>query len=91
MPTTLCLFPMYFGSLPYTVPLKRTLVPWAITRCCALQEFALQPEEGDLLVFPGWLVHRVEEGEQAEERISFSFNIPGSWHTVSDLRSGEVV
>lgn len=47
--------------------------------------FALQPKEGDLIVFPGWLLHAVEESQADAERISFSFNVRGRWGTVSDL------
>lgn len=34
-----------------------------------------KPEIGKLILFPGWMVHRVEKNSSNDERISFSFNI----------------
>lgn len=34
-----------------------------------------KPEVGKLILFPGWMVHRVEKNLTDNERISFSFNI----------------
>lgn len=34
-----------------------------------------KPEVGKLILFPGWMVHRVEKNSTDNERISFSFNI----------------
>jgi uncharacterized protein (TIGR02466 family) len=33
------------------------------------------PQEGKLILFPGWLIHRVNKNETDNERISFSFNV----------------
>jgi len=33
------------------------------------------PKENELLLFPYWLVHRVEQNNSTEERISIAFNI----------------
>lgn len=33
------------------------------------------PQEGRLILFPGWLIHRVEKNKTDNERISFSFNV----------------
>lgn len=43
------------------------------------------PKEGDLIVFPSWLLHQVSPTLGDEERISFSFNIPGDWTQTSDV------
>ena len=32
-------------------------------------------EEGDLLIFPGYLPHKVSENESNEDRIVISFNV----------------
>ena len=55
-------------------------------------EFEFQPSDGDLILFPSWLPHRVVspmEGNQAEKynnidmdnvsRLSLAFNVLGSW------------
>lgn len=34
----------------------------------------VRPETNKLILFPGWLIHRVEKNTTDEERISFSFN-----------------
>jgi uncharacterized protein (TIGR02466 family) len=34
-----------------------------------------KPQVGKLILFPGWMVHRVEKNPKDSERISFSFNI----------------
>ena len=33
------------------------------------------PKQGRLILFPGWLAHRVGKNKTDDERISFSFNI----------------
>jgi uncharacterized protein (TIGR02466 family) len=33
------------------------------------------PQKGKLILFPGWLIHRVSKNETDNERISFSFNV----------------
>jgi len=43
------------------------------------------PKEGDLIVFPSWLLHQVSPTWGEEERISFSFNIPGEWGKTTDV------
>lgn len=35
----------------------------------------ITPEEGKLLIFPGWLMHYVESNLSSTDRISFAFNI----------------
>ena len=40
--------------------------------------YPVQPESGDMLLFPSWLMHQVEPGvDQAGMRISMAFNING--------------
>jgi uncharacterized protein (TIGR02466 family) len=34
-----------------------------------------KPEVGKLILFPGWMVHKVEKNSTDNERVSFSFNI----------------
>jgi len=43
------------------------------------------PKEGDLIIFPSWLLHQVSPTFGDEERISFSFNIPGDWTQTADV------
>lgn len=43
------------------------------------KHFRFQPREGDLIVFPSWLVHGVEGTKSSSERVSFSFNLIGEW------------
>ena len=48
-----------------------------------------EPVVGDLLIFPSWLVHRIEPTLSATPRISVSFNYRGgSWLSTSDLNKG---
>jgi len=37
--------------------------------------FEIQPKEGDLVLFPSWLPHRVRVNTTDQERVSVSFNI----------------
>jgi len=39
--------------------------------------YSVQPKEGELLIFPGWLEHEVLPSNTDEERISISFNSYG--------------
>jgi len=43
------------------------------------------PKKGDLVIFPGWLVHQVTPTLGEEQRISWSFNLPGDWTETSDI------
>jgi uncharacterized protein (TIGR02466 family) len=36
--------------------------------------YAYQPEEGQLIIFPSWLPHRVEPNQSNDERISMAFD-----------------
>ena len=52
---------------------RATLHPWPT-------QAAFHPREGDLIIFPSWLRHRVEPGNNLHEhRVSFAFNLHGSW------------
>lgn len=57
--------PRFFGS---SGPLPPFDVPLAI-----------QPQAGDLLMFPSWLLHEVPATPGDEPRISIAFNMPGTW------------
>ena len=39
--------------------------------------YTIQPKEGQLIIFPGWLEHEVLPSDTEEERISISFNSYG--------------
>lgn len=44
------------------------------------------PREGDIVLFPSWLVHQVERTRGFEDRISFSFNLgQAGWLRTSDV------
>ena len=43
------------------------------------------PTPGELVVFPGWLIHRVEPSGGGLDRISITCNVPGDWEATSDL------
>ena len=45
----------------------------------------LQPKEGDLFLFPGWLVHQVAPTPGEDVRVAFSFNVVGDWGVTSDV------
>jgi len=38
-------------------------------------ELRMQPEEGRMYVFPGWLEHGVDENLSSSDRVSISFNV----------------
>ena len=40
-----------------------------------LQVAGIEIEEGDLLIFPGYLPHKVRANESNEDRIVISFNV----------------
>jgi len=44
------------------------------------------PREGDLILFPSWLLHKVTPTRGAEPRISIAFNVPGKWEDVTDSK-----
>eukprot|EP01113_Clastostelium_recurvatum_P046852 TRINITY_DN8270_c0_g1_i1.p1 TRINITY_DN8270_c0_g1~~TRINITY_DN8270_c0_g1_i1.p1 ORF type:complete len:306 (-),score=93.03 TRINITY_DN8270_c0_g1_i1:22-939(-) len=43
------------------------------------------PKEGDLIVFPSWLLHQVTPTQGKDVRVSFSCNIPGEWDRTTDV------
>jgi uncharacterized protein (TIGR02466 family) len=52
--------------------------------------FALRPGEGSVVVFPSWLIHRVEpmrvsHGRKTADRVSFAFNLFGEWEDTAHL------
>jgi hypothetical protein len=43
-----------------------------------IHEYQLFPQAGDMVLFPSWLLHRVDEqGPGSTERIAWSFNVGG--------------
>lgn len=51
----------------------------------------IQPEEGLLVIFPGWLVHGVQASKgldvaQHKYRVSISVNLKGEWQDTTQLR-----
>jgi hypothetical protein len=47
--------------------------------------FFHRPREGEMVLFPSWLVHFVAPTKGNEPRVSFSFNQPGQWTSTSDV------
>ena len=41
--------------------------------------WSIQPNEGELVMFPSWLKHWVEPNRSEDERISLAFNIQIDW------------
>ncbi|KJE97533.1 hypothetical protein CAOG_07373 [Capsaspora owczarzaki ATCC 30864] len=48
---------------------------------------AIEPREGDLILFPSWLTHMVAPTSGSDERISIAFNIPGDWTMTANVRT----
>ena len=46
------------------------------------KRWEFEPSAGDLIIFPGWLVHEVLPATQSHHapRVSFPFNLQGDWH-----------
>jgi len=43
------------------------------------RSFSIYPEQGDLLLFPGWLIHEVPAQPTSQPRVSIAFNYVGKW------------
>ena len=65
------------GPFDHLAPPDTTTQPFT-------SQFSFEPREGSMLVFPSWLVHRVAPVATSLPRVSFSFNVLGSW----DLTAG---
>ena len=65
------------GNLVFGDPRGNGIYPFGL-------KYIHQPIEGQIVLFPGYLTHWVEPVKSADMRISFSFNIPGSWEDLSD-------
>jgi len=50
-----------------------------------MEEFAVQMREGSIVVFPGWVPHRVRRVGSTAKRCSLSFNLPGDWESINQL------
>eukprot|EP01039_Chlorochromonas_danica_P003898 gene3900-4259_t len=46
------------------------------------------PQLGDMILFPGWLMHSVLPTLSSLPRVSISFNFIGRWDTTTDLNQG---
>jgi len=46
----------------------------------------IRPQEGDLIIFPAWFAHEVEETKGHDVRVSLAFNLPGKWKDVANIR-----
>lgn len=44
-----------------------------------------EPTAGELLLFPSSLAHQVSPTPGTDLRVSFSFNVPGSWEELADV------
>ena len=42
------------------------------------QQFSYFPEEGELVLFPSWLVHKVPSHHAKEERVAWPYNYKGT-------------
>ena len=58
------------GSFFFTSP-----VPALDSSCFRTGRVVLNPNEGEIILFPGWLNHGVETNDTDEDRCSISFNI----------------
>ena len=58
------------GSFFFTSP-----VPSLDSSCFRTGRVVLNPNEGEIILFPGWLNHGVETNDTDEDRCSISFNI----------------
>jgi len=47
--------------------------------------FYIKPEEGDVILFPSWLIHTVLPTEGGDARVSIPFNVPGSWDDTTSV------
>jgi predicted 2-oxoglutarate/Fe(II)-dependent dioxygenase YbiX len=45
----------------------------------------IYPKQGDLILFPSWLIHSVSPTPGEEPRISIPFNIEGRWDATTGL------
>jgi uncharacterized protein (TIGR02466 family) len=48
----------------------------------------IKPTIGDVILFPGYLIHSVLPTLTSEPRISISFNLEGNWDLASDVNEG---
>lgn len=51
----------------------------------------VKPEVGDLILFPGWLVHGVHVTTSTIPRLSISFNYEASWDLTNDINYGYII
>eukprot|EP01043_Picozoa_sp_COSAG02_P024392 COSAG02_NODE_1331_length_13215_cov_3.173058_1_plen_429_part_00 len=56
-------------------------------------EYAIEPSDGRIVIFPGWLLHQVEPSNVASEtpRVAISFNIRGEWTPTGSSLSADTL
>lgn len=56
-------------------PMRYLQLPFQEANTINSYEIKIPPNEGDLLFFPAWMEHGVEENKSTEERVSIAFNV----------------
>jgi len=89
------------GSGPLSFADPRQLHQESVDEARPLEEpfkcntFEVYPQAGDLVLFPPWLLHMVQQTDVADERISIAFNLHGeddrdAWGTTAALHTDGV-
>ena len=63
------------GDICFHDPVDSRSFSLDFSRLVRSREMCIKPEEGKLLLFPGWLYHSVTPNESDEDRMCVSFNI----------------
>eukprot|EP00048_Salpingoeca_helianthica_P004217 m.74782 g.74782 ORF g.74782 m.74782 type:complete len:165 (+) comp13107_c0_seq2:585-1079(+) len=45
----------------------------------------IEPQAGDVVLFPSWLLHQVAPTSGSDQRISIAFNVPGEWASTTGV------
>lgn len=76
------------AGMGLTVGDNQAMLPSEASENIKPPEFAVPPIAGNLLIFPSWMPHRVEECCNVDSpRLSISFNISGEWSELPHLNS----
>ncbi len=85
MPNPLVLSGCYYVRIPndsgvfvledFGRPMRYLLLPFQEPNLVNSFTVKIPPREGNLLLFPAWLEHHVEENRSSEQRISIAFNV----------------
>lgn len=63
------------GNIVFSDPRPGAVhAPMVMSKPPMMHEVTIAPKEGQMLVFPAWLDHRVEENEASESRVSIAMN-----------------